>query len=331
MKMKFALAGAFAGAIIATGAVADYPERNIQVVFPWGTGGAAYAVDQIVADKMGEKLGVKLPVVSKPGGAGVRALTEGLAADADGYTVLSTFVANLVVAPIRGNADWNYKDFIPLYPVRSSVLCIGSRADETRWSDFPSFIKYLQDNPAKTTYTTGAIDNLPHLVISKILQSQNAVSRPVPYQDMNEGVKEVNNKLLDWMGCNANIAKNNPDTFKVLAVLSDNPAASDLYGGAPLVTSFGLDIGLTGLSPTGWNWWTVEAGTPPEIVDKLREAMKYAIESDEYKEAMARTGSVIPPYNWDEYEAIVGAVDSQLAAAAAAQEWEAEAVKAASQ
>ena len=172
---------------ISSAALADYPERNIQIFFPWGVTGAAYAVDQVVADKMGEQLGVKLPVVSRPGAGGVRAFREGMKKPSDGYTILSGYVAPLVVAPLREKADWTYEDFIPLYPVRSSVISVICRADEDRWTDFPSFIQYLKDHPAETRYTTGSIDNLPHLVMSKVLQSQNAVSRPIPYQDMNDG------------------------------------------------------------------------------------------------------------------------------------------------
>ncbi len=322
--LAFASQLAFAGA-----ALGEYPERNIQIFFPWGVTGAAYAVDQIVADKMGEELGVKLPVVSRPGAGGVRAFREGMAEDPDGYTILSGYVAPLVVAPVRGNADWTYEDFIPLYPVRSSVISVICRADEDRWTDFPSFIKYLQDNPGKTRYTTGSIDNLPHLVMAKVLQSQNAVSRPIPYQDMNDGVKELRTGVLDWMTGNANFVAANKEHVRVLAVLTDNPSARDLYDGAPLVTSFGLDIGLTGLSPTGWNWFVALSGTPDDVVDKLRAAQRKALDSDAYKEAMARTNSVIPDYDWTEYDKIVGDVAAQLESAKDAIEWEKQAVAAA--
>ena len=59
------------GAVLAastTGALAEFPERNIEVIHPWGPGNAM-AMSQVVAKAMGEELGTDMPVISLPGAA----------------------------------------------------------------------------------------------------------------------------------------------------------------------------------------------------------------------------------------------------------------------
>ena len=67
------------GALIATSAtmaLADFPERNIEIFHPWGPGNAM-AMSQVVAKAMGEELGIDMPVISLPGAAGTKAQTSG--------------------------------------------------------------------------------------------------------------------------------------------------------------------------------------------------------------------------------------------------------------
>lgn len=67
---KFAMAGAlvvvagFGGAACA----ADYPERPIQMIVPWGAGGGSDAVARIIASVLQEDLGQPVNVVNRTGG-----------------------------------------------------------------------------------------------------------------------------------------------------------------------------------------------------------------------------------------------------------------------
>ena len=98
-----------AGTLVAASAaiaLADFPNRNIEIFHPWGPGNAM-AMSQVVAKAMGEELGTDMPVISLPGAAGTKAQTTAMGKPADGYTIFDGYVAPLVLQPILGNADWN--------------------------------------------------------------------------------------------------------------------------------------------------------------------------------------------------------------------------------
>ncbi|MEP2531270.1 hypothetical protein [Shimia sp.] len=127
-----------AGAVVAastTAALAEFPERNIEIIHPWGPGNAM-AMSQVVAKAMGEELGTDMPVISLPGAAGTKAQTTAMGKPADGYTVFEGYVTPLVLQPILGNADWNFKDFKPLSAAVANAFAIAGQVDEGRWSSF---------------------------------------------------------------------------------------------------------------------------------------------------------------------------------------------------
>ncbi|PRY19940.1 tripartite-type tricarboxylate transporter receptor subunit TctC [Aliiruegeria haliotis] len=308
---------------VAQSAMAEFPERNIEDIYPWGPG-ATMGVSQIIADAMGDELGVNVSVVSTPGAAGTKAFKTAMERPADGYTLFDGYVAPLVLQPLLGKADWTYKDFVPLWSGTSNAFAIVVRADEDRFDDFEGFVKYAQENPGKMRYTTGGTGNLPHMVLAKVMQTSNIVAKPVPYPEMQDGVKDLRGGVLDFLTSNPGFYKTNKDHLKVIAVLSELDAASEVYDGAPRVMDFGVDLGMSGLAPMGWNWWLVKKGTPEDVVEKLRTAMGAAVNDPEVKEKILNVGFVPLGYSPDQYDEIVAPVAEQLQSGIDAIAWEKE-------
>lgn len=328
MKLSFkALAAAALGAALLTGpAQAEFPERNIESIYPWAPG-ATMAVSQMIADAMGKEMGVNISVVSTPGAAGTKAFRTAMERPVDGYTLFDGYVAPLVLQPLLGNADWTYEDFTPLWSATSNAFAIVVRADEDRFHDFPSFVEYMKANPGKLRYTTGGTGNLPHMVLAKVMQTSDVYGRPVPYPEMQDGVKDLRGGVLDFLTANPGFYRTNSEHLKVLAVLSELDAASEVYGGAPRVTDYGIDLGMNGLSPMGWNWWLVRKDTPADVVKTLRDAMGAALSKPELRAQIINVGFVPLGYSPEQYDEIVGPVADQLQSGIDAIAWEADKLK----
>ncbi|MCV6601305.1 MAG: tripartite tricarboxylate transporter substrate-binding protein, partial [Cohaesibacter sp.] len=246
---------------------------------------------------------------------------------ADGYTLIDGYVAPLVLQPLLGNADWTHKDFIPLHAATANAFAIVSRRDETRWKDLDGLIDYMKKNPGKLRYSTGSRGNLPHMVLAKVMQSADVVARNVPYNKNGDAIKDLHGGVLDFMFHNPGHYKANKEKSKPLAVLSDNADASAIYDGAPLVGDLGYDIGLKGLSPTGWNWWLVRKDTPPEVVAKLRDAMAKTLARDDVRQKILNVGFVPTGYTSDQYDDVISKVRDDLSSAIDALQWEKDKLK----
>lgn len=327
MKLRNLITGSIAAVVMTTSAAfAEFPERTVENLFPWSAG-TAMSVSQIIAKALGEELGVSVPVVSTPGAAGTKAFKTAMNRPADGYTIFDGYVAPLVLQPVLGNADWTYKDFKPLHSAVSNAFSIGVKKGETRWATFEELMAYGKANPGKLRYSSGSRNNLPHMVIAKVLQSYGVVAQNIPYKTDGDARKDLKSGVLDFSFINVGAYLQDKEGFEILLVLSELPGAKASYDGAPSITDMGIDLGLSGLAPMGWTWWLVHKDTPDEVANVLRAAMKKAMAREDVKEQISRVGFV--PLEWDhtQYEGIVGPVAGQLAAMGNALKWEEEELK----
>lgn len=313
-------------ALLAGPAFAEFPERNIENIYPWAPG-ATMAASQVIADAMGEKLGVNISVVSTPGAGGVKAFETANSRSADGYTLYDGYVAPLVIQPMRGNAKWTYKDFVPLWSATSNSFAIAVRPDDDRFKSVTDLLEYAKANPGELRYSPGVAGGLPHMVGAKVLQVSNAVAQVVPYPEIDSAIRDMRGGILDFMITNPGVYNINKEDMRILAVLSTLPDSSKTYDGAPLIGSFGIDMGMKNLSPMGWNWWLVKKGTPDDVVAKLRDVMGRVVNSDAVQGKLLSMGYVPTLFSPEQYEAIVGPVAEELQSAVDALTWEQEQLK----
>ena len=324
MILHKTLAAAALGARVLAGpARAEFPERNIENIYPWAPG-ATMAASQVIADAMGQELGVNISVVSTPGAGGVKAFETAMSRPADGYTIFDGYVAPLVLQPMQGNADWTYTDFTPLWSATSNAFAIAVRADDERFADLPALLEYASANPGELRYSPGSAGALPHMVAAKVMQNSDAVAQLVPYPEIDNAVRDLRSSILDFIVINPGVYTVNKADVKILGVLSTLERSSETYGGAPLIGSFDIDMGMTDLSPMGWNWWLVRNDTPEDVVATLREAMGTVMNDEEVQNRLLEMGYVPTLFSPEEYNEIVGPVADQLQGGIDAIAWEKE-------
>jgi len=322
-NLKSALAS-LALAAVATTAQAEFPERDIEVIFPWPPG-VTMTSSQVMAEAMSEELGVNVTVISTPGGTGVKAMETAMNRPADGYTIFDGWVAPMVVQSLLGNIDADHTDFTPLYALGAVPNSVIVRADDDRFPDFQSLIQHMRDNPGDLRYTSGAYGNLPHVGLANMFKATDTVAQHVPYAGLEEALKDMRGGILDFMAGNPGFVRANSEHVRVLTALSDLQSVQDIFGGVPLIAeSEALDYPLTGLAPMGWSWYVVPNGTPEEHVEVLRNAMTAALEHPEVKEYFESIGRPLLGYPPEQYIETVDAVREQLSTATDAIAWEAE-------
>ncbi len=299
----------------------DFPVRTIENIFPWGPG-SSMSVSQIIAAAMGEELGVSMTVISTPGASGTKAFQTAMNKPADGYAIIDGYVAPLVLQPILGNADWSYDDFKPLHSAASNAFSIACNVNETRWNTFEEMMEYGKAHPGELRYSTGSRNNLPHMVIAKILQTYGVVAQQIPYTVAGDSDKDLKAGVLDFAYLNVGNYLTDKESLKVLLVLSELPGAKATFDGAPSFADLDIDLGLSNLGPMGWNWWLVRKDTPDDVTEVLRTAMDKVMAREDVRTKIENLGFV--PLEWgdEQYEEIVSSVYDQLVSMGNALKWE---------
>ncbi|MBB4124523.1 tripartite tricarboxylate transporter substrate binding protein, partial [Martelella radicis] len=109
-------------------ACAEYPERPITLIVPWGAGGGTDATGRILATLMEEELGQPINVVNRTGGGSVIGHKAIADADPDGYT-LGIITTELSMFHWLGTSDLTYQDFTPIGLYNADPSAVVVRAD----------------------------------------------------------------------------------------------------------------------------------------------------------------------------------------------------------
>src|SRR5690606_10332461 len=97
----------------ATPAMAQYPDRPVTIIVPWGAGGGTDATARIIGALLEKELGQPMNVVNRTGGSGVVGHSAIAEAEADGYT-LGMATVEIGMMHWQGLTDLTWEAYTPL-------------------------------------------------------------------------------------------------------------------------------------------------------------------------------------------------------------------------
>jgi len=141
MKLKpLAAAAAIAAGVLASPALAEYPERPINMVIPYGPGGATDISARAIAEPLSKAVGRPLVMSNITGAGGATGSVAVQNAKPDGYTMLFARVGSHTVSPaMKATLPYTLDDFrfVTVYEINPVVCAVrpirGSRRSTT-WS-----------------------------------------------------------------------------------------------------------------------------------------------------------------------------------------------------
>lgn len=114
MKMTSTLIGAAAAVAIAVPALADYPERAIELTIPAGAGGGTDTSARKLAIELEEALGQFIAILNVSGSGGAVGATQFMQAKPDGYSLFATWNSPITTVPQVQNVAYSLDSFTPI-------------------------------------------------------------------------------------------------------------------------------------------------------------------------------------------------------------------------
>lgn len=153
-----------------TQARAAYPyDRPINVIVPFGPGGAIDIAARILSDYFQKNYKITVNVINKPGGGQAIGINEMLRARPDGYTLAFPGFSSLATTPKLTQVGYTLKDIRPIAQITVTEP-IFSTSKSGGLDSFAKFLDVAKADPDKTVYaTTGAIST-QRLYMVKLLE-----------------------------------------------------------------------------------------------------------------------------------------------------------------
>ena len=292
MMRNFALAAALAMCSMGMGVGAlaqGYPTKPIRLVVGFSPGGAADVVARNIGEGLGRALGQPV-IVENRAGAGSSIAAENVAKSApDGYSMLIASPAGISVNPAL-NPKLNYRpsDLMPITKVSASPLLIVVNP-ATGITSVSELIAAAKQSPGKLNYATSGVGSAPHFGAVLFSRITGIDMVHIPYKGGGQSVASVvaGDTQVTFATPPSVLPMVRAGRLRVLAVTSLD--RSSLMPEVPGMA----EAGVPEFSIAFWYGFFVPAGTPPDIIKKLFEAITIAAQRSEFKAALAREGTEV--------------------------------------
>src|SRR5690349_10724404 len=144
-----ALAAVVMTAVMASNALAAYPDRPLRLIVPFTPGGGTDIIARTLATGMAKELGQPVVVENKPGGGTVIGTDAVAKAPPDGYTLLVATFAHAVNPSMQPKLPYAWdKAFAPVMLVGRGPNVLVVRADSP-YKTIADIVKAAKANPGK--------------------------------------------------------------------------------------------------------------------------------------------------------------------------------------
>jgi tripartite-type tricarboxylate transporter receptor subunit TctC len=297
--MKFAKA-AFVGAIAlgftATAALAEYPERPINMVIPYGAGGATDISARTIAEPLGAAVGKPLVMSNITGAGGATGSVAVQNAKADGYTMLFARVGSHSVNPaMKATLPYTLDDFrfVTVYEI-NPVACAVTPASGIKSMD--ELIAKV--NEGGVTYSSSGVGSLLHIAAAMVLK-EFGVEKPleaathIPQKGGGAAATAVLNGTATFLCTNSSALASFVSNGQLMPLMVTTPKPVKGFD-APTAA----DLGKPALEKlVGWTGIAGPAGLPDDVAEKWGTWMAAATSDEGFRSKMEARGSVIELMN----------------------------------
>ena len=246
----------------------SWPQKPIRMIVPFPPGGGTDFVGRLVAKHLSQRLGQTIFVENRGGANGTVGLQALMQSNPDGYTIATTSDTPLTVNPLLyENLPYEpLRDFVLVATVaRSAEMLAVHPSIPAR--NVPELVAFAKENPDRLSFGSGGVGNFSHLAMELFSLETGVKLLHVPYKgtgpaamaliagDVQIGFIPVQT-LLPYV-----------KSGQLVAIAIGEPQRMPSLPDVPTVSET-----LPGFETAAWEGIVVPAGTPKEIVTRIREA-----------------------------------------------------------
>lgn len=270
--LAFALAALHASA-------QGWPQRPVKFIVPFPPGGATDISARLLGERLTQIWGQQVIIENRGGAGGGVGAAEAARATPDGYTLFFPS-GSVVTANQHIYARLNYnpeEDFIPVTKVVSGpqVLVVPANAP---FKSVKELIAHGRANPGKLTFGSAGIGSQVHLAAENFVNAAKLDAVHVPYKGEGPALASLVGGETNFLVTNVAAAMPhiNGKRLRALGVTSKTEFAQ-LPGVPPIAKT------LPGFENSGWFGIVAPRGTPGEIVQKVYQDTKKALDDSTMK------------------------------------------------
>jgi len=287
MKKLWIAALLFAGSAFAQ----DYPSKPITMVLPFPPGGVAEIVGRPLASIMEKSLKQPIVLINRPGAGGAVGMGSVAKGPADGYTILMG-LSSISIFPVSDRINgkeppYELKDFAPIALVTADPTVLVVRADGP-YKTVKDFVDAAKAKPGKINYSSSGVYGTLHVAMEIFANAAGIKLFHIPYQGGGPAVTALLSGQVEASPQGPAAAIGQIRAGKMRALASWGTERLKLLPDIPTFKELGYDAEFY-----IWTGIFVPAATPAPIIARLREAVRNAATSEDFKATMEKVSTPV--------------------------------------
>ena len=268
-----------------------YPTHPVTMVVAFPPGGVAELTGRPTAIAMEKVLKQRVIIENRPGAAGATGNAYVANSKPDGYTLLMA-LSSISVIPeaerLQGHKPpYELNQFAPIALVSADPVVLVVR-DEAPWKTVQEFVADAKKRPNKITYSSSGIYGALHMPFVMLEHATGTSLWHVPYNGGGPAIQALLGSQVDATlgGPATMIGQIKAKRLRPLASFGGSRLAS--LPDVPTLKELGIDAEYL-----IWAGLLAPAATPPAIQQRLRDAVREAVQDADFRNTMAKVETPI--------------------------------------
>ncbi|WP_269584547.1 Bug family tripartite tricarboxylate transporter substrate binding protein [Roseibium sp. Sym1] len=285
-KLAVLLAVAAMTAATPIAAFADYPEKDVRVVVPWGAGGGTDGIVRKLTSIAEGILGTSMYVENIEGGISATGVSDVMKSRPDGYTIAALTYDSIVTVPWQGLLPSYKMDKLKLIARVTSepdAIIVDANAPYKSVSDL---IADAREHPGKVKIGIQNTGSRTHLALLQLEAATGVKFNLIAYPGGAAPQKEaLLNDEVDVVATSLGDFASLIQSGDARGLLEFSGTANPTYPDVATAADEDLEIRVGSFIVLA-----APAGTPDEVVAKIEDAYRQALESAEFQTWVADVG-----------------------------------------
>ena len=287
MNKRFRILIAAALTLIASPAVAEYPDKPIRIIVPYSPGGTSDFVARITAQNLSEVTGATFIVENKTGASGRIGYDAAAKAPADGYTLVASDTSYAMLAGLYPNLPWAHETDLKPVTVTAQTPVVIVASPNAPFTSFKELIAYAKANPGKLNYGSGGAGSSSHLAGELFKRVAGVDIAHIPFKGAGEATTGVISSTVELVIAAPPTVISHIKSGKVQAIAVTSATRSPALPDVPSV----VEAGLSSFVLSNWFGLMAPKGTPDSVIAYLQKAVSKVLERPDVKERLTSVGA----------------------------------------
>jgi tripartite-type tricarboxylate transporter receptor subunit TctC len=295
------LCAALLASMAAANAQSTYPDKPITMIVPFPPGGVADTVARPVAESLARELKQPVVVENRAGAGGATGIGIASRAPADGYTLLLS-LSSISILPeadriLERKPAYTLNQFRPIARFTADPTVLVVRADAP-WNTFAEFVADAKKNPGTYNYGSSGNYGTMHVPMEMVKASAGFRMTHIPYTGAGPALLALLSGQVDAVASGPSTVAQQIKAGKLRALAHWGEQPLQALPGVPSLKSLGQPVQFA-----QWSALFVQAGTPDDVVHKLRSAARKVASDPAVLQVINRAGSPIEYLDAPEFQA----------------------------